>query len=65
MCCRCDDDDCDCGKCLKGCVITGIISAIIVVIVLISVSISKLEAYEVGLEYNPNTVTINGDKLYT
>lgn len=45
---------------LKACVILGIISAVIVVIVLISVSISKLEAYEVGLEYNPNTVTING-----
>jgi hypothetical protein len=50
---------------LKACVILGIISAVIVVIVLISVSISKLEAYEVGLEYNPNTVTINGEKLYT
>jgi hypothetical protein len=50
---------------LKGLVITGILSAIIVIIVLISVSISKLEAYEVGLEYNPNTVTINNEKLYT
>jgi len=29
------------------------------------VSISKLEAYEVGLEYNPNSVKINGEKLYT
>ncbi len=59
MCCSCDDD-CDCGKCLKCFVISGIVSAIIVVIVLIAVSIAKLEAYEVGLEYNPNTVTING-----
>jgi hypothetical protein len=46
-------------------VISGIISAIIVIIVLIATSISKLEAYEVGLEYNPNAVTINGGKLYT
>jgi hypothetical protein len=65
MCCNCCNDDCDCGKCLKCLVIGGIISAVIVVIVLIAVSISKLEAYEVGLEYNPNAVKINGEKLYT
>lgn len=64
--CNCDNDDCCCGKsCLTCFVVSGIISAVIVVIVVIAVSFAKLEAYEVGLEYNPNTVTINEGKLYT
>ena len=39
-----------------GCLV---ISAIIVGIVLLATSFSKLEAYEVGLEYNPNMISIN------
>lgn len=64
--CDCDCDDCCCGKgCLTCMVVSGIISAVIVIIVVIAVSFAKLEAYEVGLEYNPNTVSINEGKLYT
>jgi len=66
--CDCDDcdDDCCCSKkCLCCSVIFGIISAVITIIVVIAVSFAKLEAYEVGLEYNPNTVKINEGKLYT
>jgi hypothetical protein len=33
--------------------------------VLIATSFAKLEAYEVGLEYNPNAISINENKLYT
>lgn len=43
----------------------GVCSALIIVIVLIATSFSKLEAYEVGLEYNPNAISINENKLYT
>jgi hypothetical protein len=46
-------------------VISGIISSLIIIIVLIATSFAKLEAYEVGLEYNPNAISINEDKLYT
>jgi regulator of protease activity HflC (stomatin/prohibitin superfamily) len=55
--------------CEKGClccsVVGGIISGIIIIIVLIATSIAKLEPYEVGLQYNPNSVTINQGRLYT
>ena len=36
-----------------------VISAIIVGIVLLATSFSKLESYEVGIEYNPNAISIN------
>ena len=46
-------------------VVSGIVSSIIIIIVLIATSFAKLEAYEVGLEYNPNAISINENKLYT
>jgi hypothetical protein len=36
-----------------------------VVLVAVENLAKQLEAYEVGLEYNPNSVKINGEKLYT
>jgi len=39
----------------------AIISIIILIIVLIATSVHKLEAYEVGFDYNPNSVSINED----
>jgi hypothetical protein len=35
------------------------------IIVLIATSVHKLEAYEVGFDYNPNSISINEDMLYT
>ena len=63
-CCE-PDECCRSSKCLCASVCTGVISAIIIIVVLIATSFSKLEAYEVGLEYNPNAVAINENKLYT
>ena len=56
---------CDGSKALVGSICCLVISAIIVGIVLLATSFSKLESYEVGLEYNPNTISINDQKLYT
>jgi regulator of protease activity HflC (stomatin/prohibitin superfamily) len=46
--------------------ILGIMCCVIVVAVaiMIGVSFSRLEDFEVGIEYNPNAVSINKDKLY-
>lgn len=73
MCESCEQccDNCSCCECCDGkkllccSIIFGVISSIIIIIVLIAVSFAKLEAYEVGLEYNPNAVSINENKLYT
>lgn len=51
--------------CLCTSVILGILSALVIIIVLIATSFGKLESYEVGLEYNPNSVSINDQMLYT
>lgn len=62
------DDDCDCCRskaCLCLGIVGGIVSAAILIIVLIATSIQKLEPYEVGLEYNPNSISINQNKLFT
>jgi hypothetical protein len=42
-----------------------VVCGVIIGIVLLATSFAKLEAYEVGLEYNPNFISINEDKLYT
>ncbi len=34
------------------------------IIVLIATSVHKLEAYEVGFDYNPNAVEVNEAQLY-
>ena len=36
----------------------------VIALVLLGASIHKLEDYEIGLNYNPNSVAINKDKLY-
>lgn len=56
---------CDGNKAIVGSICCLVISGIIVGIVLLATSFSKLEAYEVGLEYNPNMISINENKLYT
>ena len=61
----CDGDTCKSKTCLVGFCCCGTISAAIIVIVLIATSFSKLENFEVGLEYNPNAISINENKLYT
>jgi hypothetical protein len=55
---------CD-GKGVVASICCLVISGVIVGIVLLATSFSKLEAYEVGLEYNPNQISINEEKLYT
>ena len=63
----CDCDDCDCCSskaCLCWSIIVGVVSAVILIVVLIATSFGKLEAYEVGIEYNPNAVSINENVLY-
>jgi hypothetical protein len=45
--------------------VVAIVCGVIIGIVLIATSFSKLEAYEVGLEYNPNSITINENRLFT
>lgn len=67
-CCGCFEETCECcsAKCATTCsIITTIISAIILIVVLVATSVKKLEAYEVGLEFDPNSVTINTEKLFT
>ena len=61
----CEDDCCRNKGCVCLAVIAGIISSIILIVVLIATSFAKLEAYEVGIEYNPNAVSINTNQLYT
>jgi len=56
---------CDKKCCLKTSIALGIISALILIGALVGTSIKKLEAYEVGLAYNPVAVTIDETKLYT
>jgi hypothetical protein len=56
---------CDGSKAIVGSICCLVISGIIIGIVLLATSFAKLEAYEVGLEYNPNTISINDEKLYT
>lgn len=40
-------------------------AVIITIIVLIATSIKKLEDYELGLQFNPNAVSLNEEKLFT
>ena len=56
---------CDAKKWLCGSCICAVVSGVIIGIVLLATSFGNLEAYEVGLEYNPNSITINDNKLYT
>ena len=61
-CCGCFEDTCSCctAKCATTCsIVFGVVSGIILIVTLIATSVSKLEAYEVGLEFNPNAVAIN------
>ncbi|CDW76860.1 UNKNOWN [Stylonychia lemnae] len=50
--------------CEKNC-FSFTVAVVIMAIVLIATSVHKLEAYEVGFDYNPNSVSINEDQLYT
>lgn len=70
----CELECCECCHRIFGCsakccttswIIGILVSGLIVLIVCLATSVAKLEAYEVGLEYNPNAVSINENKLYT